>query len=238
MRGTALQILQQACGELGLPTPAYGVTSQDATTIQLVALLNSCGNELLNMTDWQFLIKDHTITTNGTDVAYPRPADFNSQINQTIWDKGMRRPVRGPLSPQQWAAIKNRIVSVGPFIMYRINGDTVEFNRNPGVDTITYQYVSNGWVENYAAPSTHYQMIANDADVVTYEFWMVVKMLKMRMWEAKGLDASALKKEFNTLYDAITGQDQGAPILNMSPRIRGCLISGNNVPDGNYGVVP
>jgi len=238
MRGTALKIVQQACGELGLPVPAYGLASQDQTTIQLFALLNSCGNEMLNWMDWQFLIKDHEITTNGTDVAYPRPSDFNSQINQTIWDKGMRRPVRGPLSPQQWSAIKNRIVSVGPFIMYRINGDMVEFNRNPGADTIVYQYVSNGWVEQYDNPAIHSQMIANDNDIVTYEFWLMVKMLKMRMWGAKGLDSSALKKEFDTLYDAITGQDQGAPILNMSPRVRGALITSNNVPDGNYGTIP
>jgi len=234
MRGTALQIVQQACGELGLPVPTEGVTSQEQTTIQMLALLNSCGNELLNWSDWQFLIRTHDIVTDGISVTYPRPADFNSQINQTIWDKGMKRALRGPLSPQQWAFVKNRAISTGPFIMYRINNDMVELNPNPGIDSINYEYVSNGWVQTYDDPLVYRQMIQNDLDIITYEFWMMVKFLKMRMWEAKGLDASSLKKEFDTLYDAITGQDQGAPILTMSPRPIGMFISVNNIPDGSW----
>lgn len=236
MRGTALQVVQQACGELGLPVPFSGITSQDATTVQMFALLNSCGNELLNWADWQFLIKTHEITTDGVALAYPRPTDFNSQINQTIWDHNMRRAVKGPLSPQQWAFVKNRAISTGPFIMYRINGDMVEFNTNPGIDTLNYEYVSNGWVRAYDDPLVYRQMIQNDLDIITYEFWLMVKMLKMRLWEAKGLDAGALRKEFDTLYDAITGQDQGAPILTMSPRPIGMFVSSNNVPDGNWNV--
>jgi hypothetical protein len=63
MSFTLLQLVQAACGELGLtvPTSVVGNSAQDA--VQLFALANAVGGELQREYDWQFLSKEYRFTT-------------------------------------------------------------------------------------------------------------------------------------------------------------------------------
>lgn len=65
---TALALIQQATGEMGLtvPTVVAGSTSQDA--IQQLALLNAVGYEVMREYDWQALVKQNIITVTSTTV--------------------------------------------------------------------------------------------------------------------------------------------------------------------------
>jgi len=74
---TMLQLVQQVTNELGIATPATvaGNTSQDV--VQILALMNASGYELMRRADWRELTKQHTfyteaISTTGTwtDSAY------------------------------------------------------------------------------------------------------------------------------------------------------------------------
>ena len=60
---TMLQLVSQTTGELGISTPTSvaGNTTQDV--IQLLALMNAVGYELLSTADWQKLTKIKTFTT-------------------------------------------------------------------------------------------------------------------------------------------------------------------------------
>lgn len=60
---TVLQLIQQASGELGIsvPTTAVGNTNQDV--VQLLALINAVGYELLTEHEWQALAKANLFTT-------------------------------------------------------------------------------------------------------------------------------------------------------------------------------
>ena len=80
---TLLQLLQQVTNELGVPTPTVvvGNTSQDV--IQLYALMNACGYELLRKADWQQRIKQNIFTT-----VYAQSNGYTntaSLTNQTIY---------------------------------------------------------------------------------------------------------------------------------------------------------
>jgi hypothetical protein len=48
-----------------------------------------------------------------------------------------------------------------------------------------------------------------------------LKFLKVKMLEAKGFDASSARLEFENIFDARTGQDEGASILSASNNSRG-----------------
>src|SRR5689334_18472426 len=63
---TALQLVQQATGEMGLavPTVVAGSTSQD--TIQQLALLNAVGYEVARQYPWQALTKQNIFTVSFT----------------------------------------------------------------------------------------------------------------------------------------------------------------------------
>ena len=204
--------------ELGLPAPTELVLSQEATSIQLLGLLQAAGNELVMAFDWEFLTKTHTIISVALQAAYPAPTDYGRMINQTLWDHNNRRPAYGPVSPQGWQVLTNALISVGPFARYRITRGLVEFLPVPQDDSkeYNYQYISNGWVQDWQNPTVYKSFITNDLDVITFEFWLMVKFLKVKMWQAKGLDVASLLTDFGRVFDACTGQDHGAPVLGLA----------------------
>jgi hypothetical protein len=236
MRGTAIQIAKQAAAELGLPSPTELAISVDQTSAQIFALLNAAINELTLYYEWQFLLKTATITTVAGQAAYDYPTDLGHIINQTVWSNSEARPTSGPVSPATWQHLTNGIVAIGPFSMYRIVGNQIEFLPAPGDDGLIfkYQYISNCAVQSYLDPNTYTTLITNDLDSPLFDYWLLVKLLKLKLWQAKGLDTTSLVNDFARLMDAFTGQDHGAPVLALSSRRRSPFLTTNNVPDGNW----
>jgi hypothetical protein len=58
-----LELVQQACNELGLLSPSAVATSTDPQYLQFLALLNSEGNKLVRDYEWQQLSKNYVFTT-------------------------------------------------------------------------------------------------------------------------------------------------------------------------------
>jgi hypothetical protein len=236
MQGTALEIAKQAAAELGLLQPASLVANPVEESQQLYALLNSVGNTLVMYYDWEWLIKTQTIISVAGQGAYAPPADYARMINQTFWDKGQRRPAVGPLSPQKWQRLMNAVAMTGPFTQYRIAAGKVEFVPVPtqaGLE-LNYQYISDGWVQSYLDPDMQTNMVKQDNDIVSFDFWLCVKFLKMKLWQSKGLDSTALANEFASALDSHMGQDAGAPVLSLANRPRVPYLDVYNVPDGNW----
>ena len=236
MRGSIIQIATQAAAELGLPVPTEIATSVDQTSIQLRALLNSAINELTLYYDWQFLLKMATITTVNGQATYDHPSDFGRMLNRTLWSSSSALPTAGPVSPAGWQRLVSGIGTIGPFSMYRIVGNQIEFLPVPGEDGLVfnYQYISNTPIESYLTPGTFTSLIVHDEDSPLFDYWLLVKLLKLKMWQAKGLDTSSLVNDFARLMDAFTGQDHGAPVLSLTARPRSHLLSNFNVPDGSW----
>ncbi len=236
MNGNALQIARQAAQELGLPTPAELVTSQEQTSIQMLGLLNAAGNELLNIFEWQFLNKTFLLKTIAGEGKYAIPSDVSRIINQTMWDYGNRRPAYGPVSSQGWQVLTNALISVGPFARYRVVDNSIEILPIPGQSdhVFDFQYISNGWVHNYLDPALYTNFILNDLDTPMFDFWLLVKLLKVKMWQAKGLDVTAYVSDFTRTLDALTGMDHGAPVLGLANSFKTPWLTMYNVPDGNW----
>lgn len=60
---TLLQLVQQSCKEMGLPSPAAAYANTATDTVQMVAMLTSIGQELARQHDWQQLAKQHRFST-------------------------------------------------------------------------------------------------------------------------------------------------------------------------------
>jgi hypothetical protein len=236
MQGNAIQIARQAAMELGLPAPKELVTSQEAQSIQLLGLLNAAGNELLYVFEWEFLNKTYILNTVAGQGKYPIPSDVSRMINQTNWDMGNRRPVYGPVSSQGWQVLTNALISVGPFARYRIAGGNMEILPVPGQNdhVFDFQYISNGWIQTFLDPNLYVQFITNDLDTPLFDFWLMVKFLKLKMWQAKGLDTTTYAADFVRVLGALTGMDHGAPVLGLANSFKTPWLTMYNVPDGNW----
>src|SRR5262245_40796327 len=95
---SALSIVSQAAAELGLPRPTSLFGTDDVQTNQLLAYLNSSGNELLLYYPWEQFLETWTFSTVEGQDRYDLPLDWKYFLDQTQWDRTDHWPLLGPKS--------------------------------------------------------------------------------------------------------------------------------------------
>jgi len=117
---TAQSIINSTLQELGLGTVNLAAAAADQTGYQLLGLLNALGKEMTRARDWSLLMQELEIVGDGSLNLWQLPDDWARSVNQTQWAASDKRPMYGPISPQQWAWNKFGLVSAGMSYQYRI----------------------------------------------------------------------------------------------------------------------
>lgn len=233
---TAIEIINAACNELGLPTVAINSTTGDTLGVQALALLNALGDELTRVHDWQFLMSTMQFVGDGVADRFPMPADFKRQVNQTQWNTSNRRPMAGPDSPQMWSWNQFGIVAVGVWFRYRILGNEYAVFPVPGVDqTFDLYYINKNWVIDGNPPNEPKSSITLSNDTTLFDDRLLITGLKVKLWSQKGFSTATLQEEFNYVLNACKGQNQGAPVIDLAGGQGHLYINWQNVPDTGYG---
>ena len=299
MGSTMVQLITECTQELGIPTPSTVAGNNSQDVVQLLALMNACGYELLRRADWRELTRQHTFYTEATTatgswaegvatitglastagldttyqvqgdgipnatyitsvgstsvtinyqptstqinsqvifqkVKYDLPADYNSTVNRTHWDKSKRWEMLGPESPQQWEWLLSGYISTGPRIRWRLLGKY--FQIWPGMNAgelLGFEYRSRGWAES--ANGTPQNSFTADDDTCIYPDRLMVLGTKLKYFEAKGFDTTALYRDYLMEFDTAVAQDTAAANLSFAPRPGTVLIGYDNIPDSSYG---
>ena len=295
-----LQLVQQVTNELGVPTPVsvQGNTNQDV--IQILALMNASGYELLRKADWRELTKTYSFftsytTTTGTyttsaltitgipstasldttymvvgtgipnatfitsvdsatqvtlsnystsnvtagtiyfqKVKYALPTDYDSIVPRTQWDKSKHWEMLGPESAQQWEWLLSGFISTGPRIRWRLLGGY--FQIWPGYsanENLGFEYRSKGWA--LSSGGTVQNSFTADTDTCIYPDRLMVLSTKLKYFQAKGFDTTALYRDYLTEFETSVAQDTSAANLSFAPRPGTVLIGWDNIPDTGYG---
>ena len=295
-----LQLVQQVTNELGVPTPTTvaGNTNQDV--IQILALMNASGYELLRKADWRELTQTYSFftsytTTTGTyttsaltitgipstasldttymvvgtgipnatfitsvdsstqvtlsnystsnvtagtiyfqKVKYALPSDYDSIVPRTQWDKSKHWEMLGPESAQQWEWLLSGFISTGPRIRWRLLGGY--FQIWPGYsanENLGFEYRSKGWALSAAGAVKNSFTV--DTDTCIYPDRLVVLSTKLKYFQAKGFDTTALYRDYLTEFETSVAQDTSAANLSFAPRPGSVLIGWDNIPDSGYG---
>lgn len=234
MTWTALQIMTQVAGELGLSRPTDVADTSDKQSVQLLALMNAAGNELLNYHTWEFLREEWSITTAGSAASYPLPADYSYFLDQTQWDRSNRWPLLGPKSAQEWAWMKGAQVASLPRTRWRLRGREFLIHPVPADGlTFTMEYIKKNWLM-LSDGVTEGSMIVDNDDTVQYDEWLMIKFTKLKFYELKGFPTSSVQADFVRVFDTLTGKDTGAPILSMAPVVVQPYIGAHSIPDGSW----
>lgn len=300
MGSTMVQLMQQCTNELGIPTPATVAGNASQDVIQLLALMNACGYELLRRADWRELTRQHTfyteaLTTTGTwttaaatitgipttaslstayqvqgigipnatyitavtgstsvtlnytptegqidgklifqKVKYDLPADYVSTVNRTHWDKSKRWEMLGPESAQQWEWLLSGYISTGPRIRWRLLGKFFQIWPGMNADELLgFEYRSNAWAES--ALGVAKTSFTADTDTCIYPDRVMVLGTKLKYFEAKGFDTTALYRDYLAELETAMAQDMAAANLSFAPRPGTVLIGYDNIPDSGYG---
>lgn len=214
---TADEILNTAAAEVGLTPVADPVGSVDASFIQLKYLLNTAGDELALLFAWETMRREHTITTTAVDAGnYALPTDFMHIVDNTAWNRSEDLPMYGPLSAQDWQALKGRTVTNIINLGWRLmEGEFQVYPNNPVgiVADLYFEYQSNNWA--VATDGTTYKnCVTINSDIVLYHRALISRYVKLKFLMAKGLDANGAQDDFNQMFEMLTAQDKGAGTLS------------------------
>ena len=146
---TAQNIVSDAAVQLGLGAVPDVFGSTDANVVQLRSLLRSVGRDLRRARQWTHLAKAWAFSTTLNVGRYSMPPDYGRFIPNTAWNRTNRLPVPGPLTPQEFQALKARLVGVVYNILFRVlQGQFQAFpdTTTPASYVIAFEYISNYWV--------------------------------------------------------------------------------------------
>ena len=234
---TALDIMNAACTELGLPRVVLSTTTGDTLGLQTLALLNALGQELVLIHDWQFLEKTMTFLGNGASDSFPLPADFSRQVNQTQWAASSKRPMVGPDSPQMWSWSQYGIVSVGSFFRYRILGNKYTLFPIPKAgESFSLYYISKNWLIDGDDPNLLKSEVTKSDDIPIFDSRLLISGLKVRLWSQKGFDTTNLVDEFLMVLEATKSQVQGARTINLGGSGSHDFLTWQNSPETGFGL--
>lgn len=233
----AIDIVNDALIELGLPSVAVGAVGYDTTGLQAVAMLNALGDELIRVHDWQFLERTLELVADGINDAYPLPSDFGRTVNQTQWSTSDKRPMMGPDSPQIWSWNQFGIAAVGVYYRYRIlNNKFTMFPLPSAGQEFAFYYISKNWVMDAEDNSILKDRVSKEGDIPVFDRRLLVTGLKAKLWAQKGFETTKIQQEFNYMLDVEKAQTQGARVIDLSGCSGHFYLNGDNLPDTGYGV--
>lgn len=167
-------------------------------------------------------------------VKYPMPSDYDRQIDRTHWDKSKHWEMLGPETAQQWEWLISGYISTGPRIRYRIFGDY--FQIWPQVTTnevLGFEYISKAWARD--VDGNPINSLTADTDYTVFRPRLMVLGLKLKYFEIKGFDTTALYRDYRRELDIAMANDSGSATLSLAPKVSSVLIGYENIPDSGYG---
>lgn len=166
--------------------------------------------------------------------AYSLPPDFERITNRTQWDKTKHWEALGPEDAQQWQWLKSGYISTGPRIRWRILDN--QFQVWPPMNTNEYlgwEYKSKGWARS--ATGTVKNSFTADSDTAVIDDRLIVLSTKLKYFQIKSFDTTALQQDYFRYLNVCKAQDKGAPNLSFAPYPSKVLIGWANIPDTGYG---
>jgi hypothetical protein len=165
---------------------------------------------------------------------YDLPPDYESITDRTQWDKTKHWEMLGPEDAQQWQWLKSGYISTGPRVRWRILGQY--FQIWPIMNTQEYlgfEYRSKGWARSSSDEVKN--SFTADTDTTVFDDQIMILGTKLRYWQIKGFDTTALQQEYDRYLNVAKANDKGAPNLSFAPYPSKVLIGYANIPDTGYG---
>ena len=167
-------------------------------------------------------------------VKYAMPSDYDATIPRTHWDKSKRWEMLGPEDAQQWEWLLSGYISTGPRIRWRIFQNM--FQIWPGTSTnelLGFEYRSKAWAESSDGVAKN--SFTADTDTCIYPDRLMVLGTKLKYFEAKGFDTTAMYRDYLSELETCIAQNTSAANLSFAPRPGTVLIGYDNIPDSGYG---
>ena len=175
-----------------------------------------------------------SVTFTFSQTKYPLPSDFEAITDNTHWDKTKHWQMLGPEDAQQWQWLKSGYISTGPRIRWRILGN--KFQIWPPYNTQEYlgfEYRSKGWARSVTDQVKNSFTV--DTDTTIFDDTVLVLGTKLKYFQIKGFDTTALQQDYFRYLNVAKANDKGSATLSFAPYPSKVLIGYANIPDSGYG---
>lgn len=209
-------IIQDACDRMGLPRPATIVGNLDQTVRVLLGLAQVEGRELARRREWQALTVDFTFASIAAEMQDPTatPGDFDRFVEDSFWNRSRRRPLTGPLRPEEWQALQ---ATVAPSVVdvFRMRGNRIHILPVPAAgDTYAYSYLSKNWCRSDVdAPQDRWSA---DTDTAVLDEELHTLGVVWRFMQSRGLDYAEDFRRYQEQVFAAGARDGGKRRLNLA----------------------
>ena len=214
---TLLQIINSVARRMGLPTTAVVVSSTDEAILQFLEFAQEEGSESARRTNWSALTTEASFTTSASEnqgLVNTIAPYLRFIINDTIYNRSLRRPVFGPLGPQSWQQKKAMFIA-GPWNQFRIVGPYLKFIPVPTAgESCYFEYVTNAWCVDTTGLIPKSEFTA-DSDVPILEPELFILGIIWRWRQVKGLDFTADYEKYERLLRDAVARDGSKATLSM-----------------------
>ncbi len=223
----------------GVTILAGGASSNPGGQNYQVGDILSASNIYLGGTGAGFSVKVATIgiagiQNQGNIIALTGP-DFQFVLNDTMWDRTVRRPVYGPKAPAEWQQLQAQFLQ-GPWWQYRIRGGNVLFTPNPPPgDQIYFEWVSKYWCTANGGTVQSQTAYALDTDFALLDERLITLDT---LWRFKASKKFEYQEDFDKAFAAIAdaqSRDASKPRLNLGGAMSD-IYPAVLVPSGNWGI--
>ena len=213
-----LSVIQEVCRRINIPQPASVIGNADANITQLLGIANEEGQKLARRHRWTALNVEATFQTlaaqQQVNVKTTWP-DFRYIVNDTLWNRDLKRPVFGPLVPAQWQQLAAQSMQ-GPWQQYRIRQGYFYFiPQPPAGQNIWFEYASAYWLNN-AVGGYSSNAFRGDTDVVLLDEEIIQMGIEWRWKKKKGLEYAEDFTDYERMVLNAMAQDGGKAVLNLS----------------------
>lgn len=233
---TLLELCRKVAGRTGIPVPSGVVSSNDKQVVQLLGLLEELLDELTSNGYWESANSTATFTTVAQEdqgaMATIAPVGFKGVVKKTFYNRTLRLPFYGPMTPQQWQALK-ALPQTGPFYKYRIDGGHLLVNPVPPAGhSCAFEYYSS-WVVLAADGVTRRQYPTADNDTFLLDDQLLLSGLRWKWKYEKGLEYAEDFRRYEELKMAGTLREDVQPQIVMDGGMED-FKPGIFVPWGNW----
>lgn len=233
-----LTMIGNVCKAMGLPAPTAVMSSTDTRIIELLAMANTSGQELVDVYDWQELQRQCVFSATAdydqglfnSDIV--TDGDFNRIVNNTLWNRSGILQAMGPVTGVEWQS-DTAFQAAAPFPKYRIWRGRLFIGPVGSLPTAgntwAFEYISKNWCQG-AAGTAQSEWLADDDTGILDENLMKLDIL-WRWKASKSLEYADDLENFTQKLALRKGQTTGARSLYLGGAN---IIFPINVPEGNW----
>tara|TARA_R100001443_G_scaffold111854_1_gene124978 strand:- start:12 stop:722 length:711 start_codon:yes stop_codon:yes gene_type:complete len=234
---TILSMCQNVADFTGFERPTSVISNTDPIARQLLALAQREGKQLMRVSDWAILKKEHTFSTSNGTAAYALPSDFDRLVLETSYNRSDNDILTGPISSSEYQLVNHGMATTGTTEKFRLKAasNALKFELDPtpsSTQTIGFEYVSTQFCQSSGGSGQ--AAWAADTDTGILDETTMEMGITWRFKAAHGLEYGEDYKQYQLEVRQAVARNGSSPVLQLDDARK--LIVGPYQSDGNYGL--